>query len=425
MPGLVDSDEEFRPDDARVVDYDPSEELPLSLDAGVMEHYLDVGPSSLRHDTLNDPKYGGARIRRDQLSDEDEDEEPPSSSEEEGYSILSPSRDSEKRSAPARKHPPQEQTDATPATENNVSTLRVVGSDDRNKGKAVTHQIAMWDALLDARIRLQKALTTTNILTSPSRFPDVSRHPSASQSLNSMLDEATALSRELLKLQESITKRDTLFPSSPSTPVVEKSESNAEASISALSAAESAREASQHQALVQTLSKWSTKIQAAQPSFLLPAKSSFKNAWNKEENHRPPGVIQIIQEDLNDSEKLLSRTRTLRNNKARTSASGAPEDGSANIFDDTDFYQQLLRDVIDTRGSGIGEEESWVARQHARKAKKKANVDTKASKGRKLRYEVHEKIQHFMVPIPVVQGGWHEDQIDDLFLSLAMYDGEP
>ena len=34
---------EIRPDDARVVDYEPSEELPPSLDAGVMEHYLDVG----------------------------------------------------------------------------------------------------------------------------------------------------------------------------------------------------------------------------------------------------------------------------------------------------------------------------------------------------------------------------------------------
>ena len=34
---------DIRPDDARVVDYDPSEELPPSLDAGVMEHYLDVG----------------------------------------------------------------------------------------------------------------------------------------------------------------------------------------------------------------------------------------------------------------------------------------------------------------------------------------------------------------------------------------------
>jgi protein AATF/BFR2 len=33
------------------------------------------------------------------------------------------------------------------------------------------------------------------------------------------------------------------------------------------------------------------------------------------------------------------------------------------------------------------------------------------------RYHVHEKIQNFMVPVPVV-GGWHEEQIDELFASL-------
>jgi protein AATF/BFR2 len=32
------------------------------------------------------------------------------------------------------------------------------------------------------------------------------------------------------------------------------------------------------------------------------------------------------------------------------------------------------------------------------------------------RYEVHEKLQNFMVP--VAQGGWHEEQIDELFASL-------
>lgn len=32
-------------------------------------------------------------------------------------------------------------------------------------------------------------------------------------------------------------------------------------------------------------------------------------------------------------------------------------------------------------------------------------------------YEPHEKLQNFMVPIPV-RGGWHEEQIDELFASL-------
>lgn len=33
------------------------------------------------------------------------------------------------------------------------------------------------------------------------------------------------------------------------------------------------------------------------------------------------------------------------------------------------------------------------------------------------RYEVHEKLQSFMVPVPV-PGVWHDEQIDELFASL-------
>jgi protein AATF/BFR2 len=33
------------------------------------------------------------------------------------------------------------------------------------------------------------------------------------------------------------------------------------------------------------------------------------------------------------------------------------------------------------------------------------------------RYEVHERIQNFMVPVPH-HAGWHEAQIDELFASL-------
>jgi len=33
------------------------------------------------------------------------------------------------------------------------------------------------------------------------------------------------------------------------------------------------------------------------------------------------------------------------------------------------------------------------------------------------RYEIQEKLQNFMVPVPVTRG-WHEEQIDELFGSL-------
>lgn len=46
-------------------------------------------------------------------------------------------------------------------------------------------------------------------------------------------------------------------------------------------------------------------------------------------------------------------------------------------------------------------------------------VDTKASKGRRLRYGVHDKLVDFMPPVPEkAMGWWEERQVRDLFGSL-------
>lgn len=69
--------------------------------------------------------------------------------------------------------------------------------------------------------------------------------------------------------------------------------------------------------------------------------------------------------------------------KAEGTEGGEELDADVEIFDDTDFYQQLLRDVVDS-GAGERVQADWIAAQKARKARKQ--VDTRASKGRKLRY---------------------------------------
>jgi len=84
---------------------------------------------------------------------------------------------------------------------------------------------------------------------------------------------------------------------------------------------------------------------------------------------------------------LLSRTRRKRSNCPHvTSEEGAGDKGSdeddEEVFDDTDFYKQRLRDVIESKG-GSGQ---LMASQTRKKSKKK--VDTRASKGRKLRFVV-------------------------------------
>lgn len=141
---------------------------------------------------------------------------------------------------------------------------------------------------------------------------------------------------------------------------------------------------SYHPQLVQTLNKWSSKIQAVAPSVLLP---SNRNAFSRTSQHIK-SAPQLIDETLADHGKVLARTIIYRGKGGRLGTSATDEDDTQakedrEVFDDTDFYHQLLRDIIDARGNGPGGNDDWMAVQKEKKAKKK--VDTKASKGRKLR----------------------------------------
>lgn len=153
-----------------------------------------------------------------------------------------------------------------------------------------------------------------------------------------------------------------------------------------------------HPHLLTTLQKWSSKILAVAPSALLP---SNRTKFSRVPTNQMKSATQLIQDILREQDKLVNRTRTYR---GKTGARLGPlhsdfdnaeqhdeekeEDGdeSPEIFDDTDFYQQQLRDVIDARsGSGglPGGDDHWRLLQKQKKAKKV--VDTRASKGRKLR----------------------------------------
>lgn len=74
----------------------------------------------------------------------------------------------------------------------------------------------------------------------------------------------------------------------------------------------------------------------------------------------------------------------------------------------------LLKALVDQRmvdnststGGGI----RWTTALRDAKVKKK--VDTKASKGRKLRYQVQEKIQNFVAPVE--NNRWHKQQIESV-----------
>ena len=126
----------------------------------------------------------------------------------------------------------------------------------------------------------------------------------------------------------------------------------------------SALQAAYHPCLLQTLHKWSAKIQAVTPQALL---SSSRNKFSAAPKAK--STVDLIQETLADHAKVVGRTRTLRSttaNRIGVDGEGITIGGDLDVegrrieredievFDDTDFYQQLLRDVIDGRSAGNG-----------------------------------------------------------------------
>ncbi|KAI5995691.1 apoptosis-antagonizing transcription factor [Pisolithus albus] len=403
---------DFDPEDVEARGADPEDEAIKDISAARAD-YINVGPSALRiaHDralgNLADPKYEGVKTSRKDLMDNPSESEVSDDEDIDNHANEDDDvSESDTRVQAVHDHePPSSEDEVDQSSEHEAgssdggdsikepgladsqdydlfSNLRRTREEDRKRGKAISKQIALWDSLIDARIRLQKSVTAGNCLplTLLSSFDDIQLPPR------------------------------------------KRRRSDAEPSV--FHYAEAFREASSylssiqhtyHPHLIETLNKWSSKIQSVAPSVLLP---SNRNAFSKSSQHSK-AAAELIDETLADHSKVLARTRVYRGKNERLAIKIATEteegdDEDPTIFDDTDFYQQLLRDVIDSR-SGSGGGDDWATVQKQQKAKKK--VDTKASKGRKLRYQVHEKLQNFMVPIPV-HSGWHDEQIDELFASL-------
>ncbi|KAJ1306570.1 hypothetical protein OPQ81_007571 [Rhizoctonia solani] len=401
-------------------------------------HYLDVGVSSIRkqRDTLIDPKYEGVRTSRSQLyefdDETDEDFEagsPGSESQEESNDLdiqdeenlgqprgasENEENESEENEEAQEAAGDVEADDAAPkATVDNLTEiLKKTREADRDKGRAITQQRALWDSLVEARIRLQKAATTANRLPHPNDLAPYVISENGREAAQSLLKEVLSFSDELLTLRKrliQVNEPDIQVPSAKKRKI--ESEENFEQQILKATSEANEMDAVYHPMCIRTLQKWSNKVAAVTPASL-----SARSGKSFRGGGVTRSTVELVEDALGESgAKAVGRTRVRRSAGARIGTQASPTvevaEGDAEVFDDLDFYQALLRDVIDGR---TGAEDDWMARQRMKKARKV--VDTKASKGRKLRYEVHEKLQNFMVPVPTAT--WHEEQIDELFANL-------
>ena len=281
-----------------------------------------------------------------------------------------------------------------------AASLSQAARADLEKGRALKHQRTTFDTLLNTRIKLQKALIATNSL---------SASPTASKEHTDTIQAAEAAA---LKLWNSLSSlRSSIQTQDSKTSSLSATTSTPSSSFwSHMQSQEKSRVPNRRANLI----KWSQKTN---PALALPHSNKFSQAAAQQP------LTSALDQQLSGSngEKLVNKTRIPRSCAPVQAAARTTED--PNIYDDADFYTVLLRELVDQR---MADSSNSMPAANGRTAlpslpsqrdfKVKKQVDTKASKGRKLRYTVHEKLQNFMAPDD--RGTWGERQRNELFGSL-------
>lgn len=325
----------------------------------------------------SDDSDGGALVDSDvDVEDADESEESESDQRSSKKAPTSDAADSKKKSV--------------------LAAISDSVRQDVEKGLAVREQRKIFDGLLNLRVRLQKALVAVNTL------GHVEGDDSAGREAYEPAEEAA------LKLWSTI---DDLRWGIKGSKAGEKRKRDVDLSTStaALWGYTNEDEQSARQQRRKTLDKWSGRIGAT----TVPVGNKLNlNAGTRH------SISSMLEEQLVDPERLVRRSRVPRSCAPLQAGKGVKED--AGIYDDADFYQLLLKELVDQRTADSEAAQSagvatvqWAAMKEAKTTKV---VDRRASRGRKMRFTVHEKLAGFMAAED--RRSWEDDAIHRFFGTL-------
>lgn len=292
--------------------------------------------------------------------------------------------------------------------------LKVIASrnvDEVERGKHVKNQYMLWDRMLDVRIQMQPLLNAVNRLPSASEVLAFDGNNEIMKDRETAIDHLDNVIKGLLNVQEALIQHDRIQVNGK-----KRSSSGLDGDLWRKAAR---LEADLLPFCKEALDNWHQKV-------ILASETSVK----KQLRVINQGIWQQVESALRDKERLVARTQILRSG----TRIACPEDddfvdteGNKNvfpdIFDDTDFYQQLLREWIESNPTRQAKMDlSGVALKGVMRGKAAAagtkKVDTRASKGRKLRFDVQEKLVNYMVPSHVGPVPWADEKISELFASI-------
>ncbi|XP_057980887.1 uncharacterized protein LOC131166389 [Malania oleifera] len=286
-----------------------------------------------------------------------------------------------------------------------LNNLKRYKDEDLLKGQAVKNQKALWDKTLEFRFLLQKAFSSSNRLPQESlRSSFCNLDEGVSAAYSELVASSDKTLDSLLELQEALLEKN------PS--ITEATNGNSKQNSQGSEAfrnegmeldKEWLRISQMHSRIAsfrdKSVDKWQRKTQVTTGAAAIKGKLHAFNQNISEQvaayMRDPSRMIKSMQQRRSMVGVFGAVPDVVTNSKEEeTRVDGDPE-----LLDDAEFYQQLLKEFFETIDPTSSETAFYALKRL--QTKKRKIVDRRASKSRKIRYHVHDKIVNFMAPQPM------------------------
>ncbi|KAF6174317.1 hypothetical protein GIB67_040810 [Kingdonia uniflora] len=281
-----------------------------------------------------------------------------------------------------------------------LKNLKSHKDEDIRKGQAVKNQTILWDKTLEHTILLHKVYSSSNKLPQkPLRASFLESDKAVNEAYSDLITSSEQTINCLLELQEVLLDKNPSIKISDGTKIT----SNLN---------------------VENDEEW-LRIQQMQ-SRIAPWRDSSIDKWHRKTQVTTgeagyKGKLQAFNQNISEQVAGYMRdpSKRIKAMQLRRSAVGIigadydavcnkeveeenMMDGDPELLDDFEFFHQLLRELL---GSAVVTSDEALAKQQAKfnalkgqQNRKRKTVDRRASKNRKIRYNVHEALVNFMAP---------------------------
>uniref|UniRef100_A0A175YEX3 Apoptosis-antagonizing transcription factor C-terminal domain-containing protein n=1 Tax=Daucus carota subsp. sativus TaxID=79200 RepID=A0A175YEX3_DAUCS len=259
---------------------------------------------------------------------------------------------------------------------------------------------ALWDKTLELRFLLQKAFSNSNRLPQdPIRSSFCDSYSETSEAYSDLITTSKKTLDSIQKLQEALLEKNpTITQGADGTSGKNTKQLKASENLIAEEDQEWSKISEMQSRIVsfrnKSVDKWQRRTQVTTGATAIKGKLQ---AFNQSISDQVSAYMRDPSRMVNGMQQRRSAIAIFGTDPETSNITKEEEvNGDPELLDDSEFYQQLLKEFFETIDPTSSEAAFYALKRM--QTKKRKVVDQRASKSRKIRYHVLEKIVNFMAP---------------------------